>query len=436
MEAIALLLFCGVLSLCVFLDITIVYALIVGLIIFLTYGRLKKFSWSELGKMVFSGIKTVRNILITFMLIGMLTASWRSAGTISTIICYSVTLIRPSIFVLVTFILNSIISVLTGTAFGTAATMGVICMTMSTAMQVNPLYAGGAILAGCFFGDRCSPVSTSALLVSELTGTNLFTNLKKMVVSCLPGLAITCALYFLLGLNSQTSGEIMDVEALFSQHFNLHVLTVLPAVAVLVMAALRQNVKKTLSVSIILAVVCCVVFQGRPVGELLHTLVFGFRSADPELGAMMNGGGITSMLRTAAIITISSSYSGIFKGTGFLSSIQGRILALGKRFTPYFSILLTSIVTSLIACNQTLAIMLTQQLCCEVEPDNQKLAIDLEDSAVLVAPLVPWSIAAATPLTTVGAPTGSILFAFFLYMVPLTRLLMQMVKRPSRSNAA
>jgi hypothetical protein len=66
----------------------------------------------------------------------------------------------------------------------------------------------------------------------------------------------------------------------------------------------------------------------------------------------------------------------------------------------------------------------------------KQLAIDLEDSAVLVAPLVPWSIAAATPLTTVGAPTGSILFAFFLYMVPITRLLMQMVKRPSRSNAA
>jgi len=434
METLTLLLFCAVLTLCVAMDISIVYALIVGLIIFLTYGKLKKYSWPELGKMVFSGIKTVRNILITFMLIGMLTASWRSAGTISTIICYAVTLIQPSIFVLVTFVLNSIISVLTGTAFGTAATMGVICMTMSTAMQVNPLYAGGAILAGCFFGDRCSPVSTSALLVSELTGTNLFTNLKKMVVSCLPALVITCVLYFLLGLTSHASGEIMDVEGLFSQHFNLHPLTVLPAVAVLVMAALRQNVKKTLSVSIVLAVVCCVVFQGRPVGELLHTLVFGFQSADPELGAMMNGGGITSMLRTAAIITISSSYSGIFKGTGFLTSIQGKILALGKRFSPYFSIVCTSAVASLIACNQTLAIMLTHQLCSEVEPDNQKLAIDLEDSAVLIAPLVPWSIAAATPLSTVGAPTGSIIFAFFLYLVPITRLLGQVLtKKRSRT---
>ena len=432
METLTLLLFCAVLTLCVAMDISIVYALIVGLIIFLTYGKLKKHSWSDLGKMVFSGIKTVRNILITFMLIGMLTASWRSAGTISTIICYAVTLIQPSIFVLVTFVLNSIISVLTGTAFGTAATMGVICMTMSTAMQVNPLYAGGAILAGCFFGDRCSPVSTSALLVSELTGTNLFTNLKKMVVSCLPGLAITCVLYFLLGLSSQASGEIMDVEGLFSQHFNLHPLTVLPAVAVLVMAALRQNVKKTLSVSIILAVVCCVLFQGRPVDELLHTLVFGFQSADPELGAMMNGGGITSMLRTAAIITISSSYSGIFQKTGLLEGAKQVIYALAQRTTPYAATLATAIVASVIACNQTLSIMLTHQLCRDTQPEEERFALTLEDTAVVVAPLVPWSIAGAVPLTTIGAPMTALLWTCFLYLLPIWQLAVQTVKKRKR----
>ena len=80
METLTLLLFCGVLTLCVFLDISIVYALLVGLAIFLTYGKLKKHSWNDLLHMVWSGIKTARNILITFILIGMLTALWRAGG--------------------------------------------------------------------------------------------------------------------------------------------------------------------------------------------------------------------------------------------------------------------------------------------------------------------------------------------------------------------
>ena len=431
METITLLLFCAVLTLCVFLDISIVYALLVGLVIFLTYGKLKRHSWKDLTQMVWSGIKTARNILITFMLIGMLTALWRSGGVIPTIICYASSLIHPSIFVLLTFLLNCAISVLMGTSFGTAATMGVICMTMANTMGINPAYVGGAVLAGAFFGDRCSPVSTSALLVSELTGTDLFVNIKKMIGTALPAFLLSCGLYFALGLSSHSAGEVMDVTTLFSQHFNLHWFTVVPAIAILVLAALRFKVKKIMIISILLAIVCYLFFQGGDAADLPRLLVFGYQSSDPQLASMMNGGGITSMLRSAAIVCIASSYSGIFKGTGLLDGIQGLITALCRRFHVFFGIVCTSIVSSMIACNQTLGIMLTHQLCGKVEPDNQKLAIDLEDSVVVIAPLIPWSIAAATPLSSIGAPTSSIPFAFFLYLLPLTQLVFHLIKKPT-----
>lgn len=84
-------------------------------------------AWGELFKLSVSGVKTVKNILITFMLIGMLTALWRKAGTIPIIVCYAAQLISPALFLLMTFLLNCFISVLTGTSFGAAATMGVIC---------------------------------------------------------------------------------------------------------------------------------------------------------------------------------------------------------------------------------------------------------------------------------------------------------------------
>ena len=45
--------------------------------------------------------------------------------------------------------------------------------------------------------------------------------------------------------------------------------------------------------------------------------------------------------------------------------------------------------------------------------------LDLEDTAVVVAPLVPWSIAGAVPLGAVGAPGVSVLLACYLYLLPI-----------------
>ena len=100
---------------------------------------------------------------------------------------------------LASFLLCCLVSFLTGTSFGSAATIGVICMTMADSMGIPSIYTGGAILAGIFFGDRCSPVSTSALLVSELTKTDLFSNIRNMLRSALVPFALCCIIYAQLG---------------------------------------------------------------------------------------------------------------------------------------------------------------------------------------------------------------------------------------------
>ena len=88
---------------------------------------------------------------IAFALIGMLTATWRCAGTIPSIVCYAFGIVRPSWFLIASFLINSLISFLTGTSFGSVATMGVICMTMGNALGISPALTGGAILSGIFF---------------------------------------------------------------------------------------------------------------------------------------------------------------------------------------------------------------------------------------------------------------------------------------------
>ena len=50
---------------------------------------------------------------------------------------------------------------------------------------------------------------------------------------------------------------------------------------------------------------------------------------------MMNGGGLKSMIKVAAIVSPSSCYAGIFEGTGLLKPIQGKIEALSRKITPF-----------------------------------------------------------------------------------------------------
>lgn len=62
-------------------------------------------------------------------------------------------------------------------------------------------------------------------------------------------------------------------------------------------------------------------------------------------------------------------------------------------------------------------------------------ATDLENSVVVLAPLVPWSIAGAVPLASAGAPEQSLLAACYLYLIPLYSLVRKLLCRRRRVTA-
>lgn len=425
MEVLTIGIFCALLIICIITGKSILYALLAGLIIFSLYGKKQGYSWRQISRMALQGAWKVKNILLTFILIGMLTALWRQAGTIPAIICYTVRLIKPSTFLLMTFLLNCLISVLTGTALGTAATIGVVCATMASALGIPSWMTGGAILSGVYFGDRCSPVSTSALLVAELTETGIYTNIKNMIKSALAPFTITCILYLTVSIQLHGKTEMPDLGHAFGSEFRLSWIALLPAAVILLLSVMQAGVKIAMIASIVTAIPVCIGLQNMAFTELPELLLNGFHSTDVAVAAMLNGGGITSMLKVGAIVCISSSYSGIFQATGILNGFQKMVCLLANRTKPYFAVLVTSILTSVMACNQTLAIMLTGQLCSRTEPDKLRFANNLEDSAVIIAPLVPWSIACAVPLTAAGVPGYSVLFAVFLYLLPLCDLVLK-----------
>lgn len=275
---------------------------------------------------------------------------------------------------------------------------------------------------------RCSPFSTSALLVSELTKTSIFDNIRNMIRSAWLPFLLTCALYGVLGLQLHSQSAQTDLTALFGREVALHPASLLPAIVIFTLALMRVPVKYAMLASILTSLGVGFSLQHFSLTGLPGLLLTGYHAADPQAAAFLDGGGISSMVKVAAIVCISSSYAGIFQSTGLLDGLKAGLLKLGKRITPFGAILLASICTSMIACNQTLSIMLTDQLGSELEPDAHRMALDLENSAVLVAPMIPWSIAGAVPLATVGAPITSIFASFFLYLVPVCYLIHSITK--------
>lgn len=402
---------------------SLIFALLAGFILFFSHGLKTGHSFSEMVHLALSGIKTTKNVLITLSLVGMLTAAWRISGTIPYIVYHASQWCDGSAVLLASFLLCALVSALTGTSFGTAATIGVICMTIANSMNIPPMYSGGAIMAGSYFGDRCSPMSTSALLVAAITKTDIFTNCRLMVKTAVVPSILTCVIYASMGILFQGSSTSSNAAELFCRSFNLSWITLVPAALVIILSARRIDVKAIMITSTIAAAIIASEIQHMPLSEIFASCLLGFHPADPDLARLASGGGIVSMADVVAIICISSSYAGMFSGTGFLEAIQTHMTVLSQRITPFGTIIATSIITSMISCNQTLATMLTHQLCQSVEPDPQRLAIHLENTVIIISALIPWSIACSAFLAIIDAPLASVPLACYLYFIPLWNFL-------------
>ena len=312
LEAGAMLLFCAVLFASVALGWSIIPALFVGVLLFRGYGLVRRCSLRAMASRAAGSVRSAGTVVVAFVLIGVLTSLWRASGTIAFIVAHSTAVIHAATVIPLSFLLCSAMSVLVGSSFASAATMGTICMSLGLSMQANPVMLGGAILAGVYVGDRCSPVSTSALLVKQLTHTNLFNTIARMLSTGAVPFVLSCVVYVAAAVVewlcasggsgfgaasaaatagsaraavSTNASSITDIGGLFSSAFDLHWLTLVPALLVIVLALLRVDVRLLMLASIAASVAVCVGVQHMEWAELLRLLIFGYHAQDPQVAA-------------------------------------------------------------------------------------------------------------------------------------------------------
>ena len=407
-------------------NVSMVYALLVGLVCFIAVGMRRGFPLRGLLVMSVSGIRKSLIVIEVMCVIGFITAIWRVSGTITIFVYYGMKIITPSLFLLIAFAISCVLSYALGTSFGVAGTVGVIFMTLARSGGVDPVLTAGVLMSGVYFGDRCSPVSSSANMVAGITETKIFDNVKIMMKTGMLPLIITFIIYAVLSFRNPISHVDEALLRQFEESFNLSMWNFVPAILMLLLPLLHVDVMVSMFLSIAGGVLVAWLVQGVPLLEVCKISILGYQATGNGLDTILNGGGLVSMIEIVVVLIISCMYSGIFDGTRMLETLQEKITQACTRIGRFAVMVVLSIVSTMMFCNQTITTLMCNDLMEKPYLDGggsrQELAIDLENSVILIACSIPWAIGCSVPLSFFGVGPKAMLYAFFMFLVPICYL--------------
>ena len=159
--------------------------------------------------------------------------------------------------------------------------------------------------------------------------------------------------------------------------------------------------------------------------NLFKFIVFGYETTS-SLSSIIKGGGIISMLKTCYIIVISCCLTGFFNGLNIFSTFQNYLEKFDLNRSKLFPItLVLSLIVAAIGCSQTISFILSLEILKDTykDYDNEDIAMEFSNSAIVTSAIVPWCIAALVPTGVLGISNFKFIpYAIFLYIVPLCHL--------------
>lgn len=422
---------------CIVSGHTMVIALFVGLVAFASTGYRKGYSVHDLTKMGSDGLKDALVVVEVMFVIGFITALWRASGTISFFVYYGIKIITPNLFIIITFFLCCLLSYALGTSFGVAGTVGVIFMTLARSGGVSEIATAAAVMSGIYFGDRGSPVSSSAILVAAVTKTDILDNVKLMMKTGAAALGLCTVLYGIMSfMHPIHTVDESFMQALQSE-FVISWWCIIPAVFMLVLPLFKVQVLHAMLTSIVSAILLSIFVQHMDVATLVRTMIFGYTS-EGTLGYIINGGGLMSMIEVVFVVAISCTYSGIFAGTDMLGGLQDKLKPMMEYIGRFGTMVVVSFATLAMFCNQTIASMMCNDILGkpyeEAGASKSELAMDIENSVIVLSATVPWVLACSVPLNFMQVGYEIVPLSFFLYLIPICYAIQKKVANPFRTE--
>ncbi len=349
-----------------------------------------------------------------FMLIGLVIAALMKSGTVATLIYYGLDWLSPQWFLPIGFILCALMSLLTGTSWGTVGTLGVVFMGMAEALGLPLFWVAGAVVSGATFGDKMSPVSDTTNLAAMSSETDLYAHIRSMMMTTVPTFLLVLVVFALVGFNfAVTQDELsqaQNMQLALSQLFNLNPLVTLWPVVVLAVLSYRKfPAEISMTVCVLIAAVIALWFQGQSVTEVTDAL---WSNSKPSTGIdnlddLLGRGGLYAMAWTLLLAFIAVALGGMLQGAGFVLALLDGLI---KRIRSTGSLVTSTVVTGLLSVaamsEAYIAIILNSELYKQLYKDRgidtAVLSRSVEEGTTLMSPLIPWSTAGAFYAATLG----------------------------------
>lgn len=353
-----------------------------------------------------AGIHRGLGAIFIFFLIGVLIAALIESGTIGALIYYGVDLLHPAIFLPAGLVLCSIMSLATGTAWGTIGTIGVVLMGLGGALGMPLPLVAGMVVSGASFGDKMSPVSDTTNLAAMSADTDLYSHIRSMLYTTFPTYIICLIIFALVGLSysgqAASEQELLSLKHHLANEFAIGLLTSLPLIVLLALSLKRVPAEISMLGSVATAAVLAIAMQDRSVAEVLNSLHSGY-FADTgleRLDVLLTRGGIQSMMWTMSLALLALSLGGILDRAGFVRVLLSGLLVRIRRAA---SLMATTIAAGVVA-NMSmgeayLSIIFGGQIFKDAytqqKLENHMLSRCLEEGATLSTSLIPWTTSGA-----------------------------------------
>ena len=399
------------------------------------FAKIRKFDWSVVEGYLLDGVRAGFQSVMIVGAVGLLIGTWILCGCIPTMIYYGLEIISPKIFLPATLILCSILSTMTGTSYGSAASAGLACMGIGISMGFPPGLIAGAVISGALFGDKMSPFSDTTNLAPAMAGGTLFGHVKSMCYTTLPGWLICLVIFAVVGAQHGASdydtSTVNEYLGGLAANFNLGPITLLPILLVIVMLLIKVPALPTILCGAVVGAITAMVTQGVSWVDCFNVMKSGF-SIDSGIllvDKLLNRGGISSMYNIMMIMTFAMGMGNALDKMGVLMNLVGGLIRKIDSVLKLVGItMIVSYLSGAIGCTMSMAHVVTGKLMAPIYKeegvDPHVLSRTMEDCGTLGGTLMPWHTNAVYFTGTLGVLYSEYIpWVLLCYIVPILSLI-------------
>lgn len=392
--------------------------------------RMHGWRWDEIEQGIVEAIRMSMRATLILLVIGMLMGTWLASGIVPALIHWGLMLLTPAYFLPTVCLVCSVVSIVSGSSWTTAGTVGLAMIGIGNAMGIDPAMTAGAVVSGSYFGDKLSPMSDTTNLAPAMAGTDLFTHIRHQVKTTGPAWVLAMIGYAWISAGASKSADadsVATIQATIQAAFHPGVFHALTPLLVVALVLRRVPALPTLLFGVGLGALVALLVEGASAPTVLSAAMTGYQAAtgNPVVDELLTRGGMSSMGDTVFLVFCAMSFGGVMEHTGMLRTLAERLLRIAKTAgTLVMTSVLTSVGINVIAADQYIAIVVPGRMYAGayrrlgLHPKNLSRAI--EDGGTITSPLVPWNTCGAFMAGTLMVPTTAyVAYAFLNLLNPL-----------------